>query len=78
MMGGTITGEHGTGLAKKRFLEKQTGSAAVDMMRKLKATLDPNGILNPGKIFDIKPRCEGPMPKNQEQLKKFLEMGAFT
>ena len=77
-MGGTITGEHGTGLAKKKFLERQTGSAAIDMMRKLKATLDPNGVLNPGKIFDIKPRCEGPMPKNQAQLKKFLEMGAFT
>ncbi len=76
--GGTITGEHGTGLQKKRFLEKVYNSAAIDMMRKMKLTLDPNGVLNPGKIFDLKPRCEGPLPKNQEQLKKFLEMGAWT
>ncbi|MCI0706290.1 MAG: FAD-binding protein [Ignavibacteriae bacterium] len=77
-LGGTITGEHGTGLAKKKFLEHQTGLAAIEMMRKLKGTLDPNSVLNPGKIFDVKPRCEGPMPKNQDQLKRFLEMGAFT
>jgi glycolate oxidase len=77
-MGGTITGEHGTGLAKKRFFEQLYNSAAIDMMRRMKLTLDPNGVLNPGKIFDLKPRCEGPLPKNQEQLKKFLTMGAWT
>lgn len=77
-MGGTITGEHGVGLAKMRFLEKFSGDVAIDMMRRIKQSLDPNGVLNPGKIFSLKPRCEGPMPKNQEQVKKFLEMGAFT
>jgi glycolate oxidase len=77
-MGGTITGEHGVGLSKKQFLEEMVGSAGVEMMRRLKLTLDPNGVLNPGKIFNLKPRCEGPLPKNQTQLKKFLEMGAFT
>ena len=77
-MGGTITGEHGIGLQKKQFLSKVFNSAAIDMMRQMKLTLDPNGVLNPGKIFDLKPRCEGPLPKNQEQLKKFLEMGAYT
>jgi glycolate oxidase len=77
-MGGTITGEHGIGLQKKQFLGKVFNSAAIDMMRQMKLTLDPNGVLNPGKIFDLKPRCEGPLPKNQEQLKKFLEMGAYT
>lgn len=77
-MGGTITGEHGVGLAKMRFLEKSAGDVAIDMMRRIKQSLDPNGVLNPGKIFSLKPRCEGPMPKNQEQVKKFLEMGAFT
>lgn len=77
-MGGTITGEHGIGLAKKRFLDQVFNSAAIDMMRQLKLALDPNAVLNPGKIFDLKPRCEGPLPKNQSQLKKFLEMGAFT
>jgi len=77
-MGGTITGEHGIGLAKKRFLNQVFNSAAIDMMRQLKLTLDPNAVLNPGKIFDLKPRCEGPLPKNQAQLKKLLEMGAYT
>jgi D-lactate dehydrogenase (cytochrome) len=51
-MGGTCTGEHGVGLHKKRFLEAEHGKQAVDVMRALKRTLDPNNILNPGKIFD--------------------------
>lgn len=51
-MGGTCTGEHGVGLHKKRFLEAEHGKQAVDVMRALKRTLDPNDILNPGKIFD--------------------------
>ncbi len=51
-LGGTITGEHGVGLAKKEFLEKFAGKASVDVMRALKRTLDPNNVLNPGKIFD--------------------------
>jgi len=51
-LGGTITGEHGVGLAKKPFLEKQLGSEVMDVMRRLKKAFDPAGILNPGKIFD--------------------------
>jgi len=51
-LGGTITGEHGVGLAKKEFLEKFAGKTGVDLMRALKRTLDPNHVLNPGKIFD--------------------------
>ena len=51
-LGGTITGEHGVGLAKKAFLASSVGSPALMLMRKLKAALDPKGILNPGKIFD--------------------------
>jgi glycolate oxidase len=57
-LGGTITGEHGTGLAKKQFLEKATGIPAVDMMKKIKTAIDPNNVINPGKIFSISPRCE--------------------
>jgi glycolate oxidase len=51
-LGGTITGEHGVGLAKKEFLEKFAGRTSLDVMRALKRTLDPNHVLNPGKIFD--------------------------
>jgi glycolate oxidase len=54
-LGGTITGEHGVGLAKKEFLPRALGDASLGLMRKLKATLDPQGILNPGKIFDLEP-----------------------
>jgi glycolate oxidase len=52
-LGGTITGEHGVGLAKKPWLRLQTGDASFELMRQVKAALDPTGLLNPGKIFDI-------------------------
>ena len=51
-LGGTITGEHGVGLAKKSFLPAAIGDASLALMRQLKRALDPHGILNPGKIFD--------------------------
>src|SRR6266540_3106816 len=51
-LGGTITGEHGVGLAKKDFLPKFAGDAQMRVMRELRRALDPNGILNPGKMFD--------------------------
>ncbi|HEX7863008.1 MAG TPA: FAD-linked oxidase C-terminal domain-containing protein [Verrucomicrobiae bacterium] len=51
-LGGTITGEHGIGLAKKSFLPKFAGNAQMEVMRALRAALDPNGILNRGKMFD--------------------------
>ncbi len=50
-LGGTITGEHGVGLAKKDFLEYEQGREVVALERRLKAVFDPLGILNPGKIF---------------------------
>ena len=49
---GTITGEHGVGLAKKGWLRKQTGDNSLELMRQIKRTLDPDGLLNPGKIFE--------------------------
>jgi glycolate oxidase len=51
-LGGTITGEHGVGVAKKSFLPKFAGDAQMRVMRELRRALDPNGILNPGKMFD--------------------------
>ena len=51
-LGGTITGEHGVGLAKKAFLPAAIGGASLALMKQLKHALDPHGILNPGKIFD--------------------------
>ena len=50
-LGGAITGEHGTGLAKKRWLELQRGARSVELMRAIKQTLDPHGLLNPGKVL---------------------------
>jgi glycolate oxidase len=51
-LGGTITGEHGVGVAKKAWLRKQLGDDSYELMRQIKQTLDPRGLLNPGKIFD--------------------------
>ncbi len=58
-LGGTITGEHGVGLAKKEYLPQQIGRAGMDLMQKIKTALDPNQVLNPGKMFSFKPKCEG-------------------
>ncbi|MEI6569004.1 MAG: FAD-linked oxidase C-terminal domain-containing protein [Verrucomicrobiota bacterium] len=51
-LGGTITGEHGIGVSKKSFLPKFAGNAQMRVMRELRRALDPQGILNPGKMFD--------------------------
>jgi glycolate oxidase len=51
-IGGTVSGEHGIGLAKKGYLARQIGAGGVAVMQRLKDAFDPAGILNPGKIFD--------------------------
>jgi D-lactate dehydrogenase (cytochrome) len=52
-MDGTCTGEHGVGLHKIGFLEEEAGADAIDLMRRIKRALDPDNILNPGKIFRL-------------------------
>ena len=52
-LGGTCTGEHGVGLHKMEFLQSEAGIGAIDMMRSIKLALDPDNILNPGKIFTL-------------------------
>lgn len=50
-MGGTISGEHGVGLSKSRFIEKEIGAASLELQRRIKSAFDPNNIMNPGKVF---------------------------
>ena len=50
-LGGTVTGEHGIGLARREWLEIQRGADAVRFMRAIKTALDPLGILNPGRVI---------------------------
>ncbi|HTJ84548.1 MAG TPA: FAD-linked oxidase C-terminal domain-containing protein [Polyangiaceae bacterium] len=48
---GTLTGEHGVGLSKQPYLRLEQSDGVIDLQRRLKATFDPDGLLNPGKIF---------------------------
>jgi glycolate oxidase len=50
-LGGSITGEHGIGTARRAWLEEQRGADAVRVMRAIKTALDPQGILNPGRVI---------------------------
>jgi len=50
-LGGTMSGEHGVGIMKAPYIPLELSTAAVDYMRTIKKALDPNNILNPGKIF---------------------------
>ena len=50
-LGGTLSGEHGIGLLKKAYLEEALGEVSVDVQKRIRDALDPEGILNPGKVL---------------------------
>jgi len=50
-LGGTLSGEHGIGVSKLKYLEWEVGKAGIGMMKKIKSAFDPYNIVNPGKIF---------------------------
>ena len=58
-LGGVLSGEHGVGLDKQRFLKRAMDPVALEMMKKIKAVLDPNNILNPGKIWEEEAKNAG-------------------
>ncbi len=51
-LGGVLSGEHGIGLEKQKFFSRVTDPKVVNLMKNIKALLDPNGIMNPGKIWE--------------------------
>jgi D-lactate dehydrogenase (cytochrome) len=50
-LGGSCSGEHGVGIGKREFLEREHGPDAMAVMYSVKQAMDPRGIMNPGKIF---------------------------
>ena len=58
-LGGAISGEHGIGITKAPYIEMELSPGAIEAMMAIKKAFDPNGILNPGKIF---PRRAGGTP----------------
>jgi FAD/FMN-containing dehydrogenase len=52
-LGGSVSAEHGIGLEKKAYLSLSRTAEEISVMRRLKSALDPNGIMNPGKVFDL-------------------------
>ncbi|KAF4709438.1 hypothetical protein FOZ63_020637, partial [Perkinsus olseni] len=49
--GGSVSGEHGVGLGKARYVEREFGTSGIKVMQQVKEALDPRGIMNPGKSY---------------------------
>ena len=56
-LGGVLSGEHGIGSSKSKYLPLEQSAELIELERRIKRTLDPKGILNPGKIFPGGPRA---------------------
>ena len=76
--GGSIAAEHGVGLAKVAELARLHSGVEVDLMRRLKAALDPAGILNPGKVVDCGPEAVGPGASSAARPPPALESRGAT
>jgi len=50
-LGGSLSGEHGIGRAKSKYITRQTGEVGLEVQHRIKQALDPNNILNPGVMF---------------------------
>lgn len=76
---GSLKAEHGTGRNMAPFVRKEWGDKAYAMMKRLKDALDPNGILNPGVIFNDDPECYvkhiKEMPRTNDQVDRCIECG---
>ena len=76
---GSLKAEHGTGRNMAPYLEKEWGKAAVDIMRRIKAVVDPQGIMNPGVIFNDDPlihlRNIKPIPQVDTRIDACIECG---
>jgi D-lactate dehydrogenase (cytochrome) len=57
-MDGSCTGEHGIGLTKQEYMPLEFGEDAIDVMVSIKTALDPKNLMNPGKIFPLRPRSQ--------------------
>jgi glycolate oxidase len=72
-LGGCLTGEHGVGLLKRDFLEKYASAPALSMMRRFRLAMDPNEVMNPGKMFRSAPRREGQLPQTRSSADAILQ-----
>ena len=53
VLGGTCTGEHGVGIGKREYLYEELGHGTVELMKKIKRTIDPYNLFNPGKVCTV-------------------------
>jgi glycolate oxidase len=70
-LGGSITGEHGVGVDKKRYMPRMFSEADLDAFQKLRCAFDPDGLANPGKVMPTPRLCgEVPGPYREHPLER--------